>query len=69
MDGHERWLRDIEENMSVEELLIEVENERQALREIQGYAPYDDQGRQIDQTRENIGELQAIIGRRTGSRR
>ena len=59
-----RW-----KNASVEELLIEIDNERQAYEDIKGYDYYDDKARQMEATRDNISVLQRLVGRKTGSRR
>ena len=55
------------ENYSVEELRIEIDNERQAYEEIQEYEYYEDKGRQLSATRENISILQRLVGKKTGS--
>ena len=67
MDPNQEWLKSLE-NYSVEELFVELDNERQALQEILDDEPYEDRGRQINATRNNIRVIQSIIGRKTGSK-
>lgn len=67
MDPNQEWLKNLE-NYSVEELFVELDNERQALQEILDYEPYEDKGRQINATRNNIRVIQSIIGKKTGSK-
>ena len=64
---NQEWLNSLE-NYSVEELQIELDNERQALEDIKTDQDYDDKARQLEVTRNNLRVIQAIIGRKTGSR-
>ena len=51
--------------MSVSELAAELQSEIQALNEILSDEPYDDRGRQIAETRENIRMIKQYIDKKS----
>ncbi len=62
-DYYENW-----EKRTLEEILIEIDNERQILQEIIDDEPYEEQSDQIEATRENISMLQQIAGEKSRGR-
>jgi len=57
------------EAMTLEELRAELDTERDALKELldegRNGPPYDDWGRQVDATRDNIDFIKSLIGRKS----
>jgi len=51
--------------MSIAELQAELQTELQALNEILADQPYEDRGRQINETRENIRVIKECIARKS----
>ena len=59
-DYYKSWMK-----RTLEEVQIEIDNERQVLQEILDDEPYEDRGRQIEATRDNIAMLQRIVGEKS----
>lgn len=53
-------------HMSLESLQAELDYELQELQELRSSPPYEDQGRQINETRDNIRMVKMYIAQKSG---